>query len=397
VARTTVFLAVAILGAGLGAADAAEWPKLPESGEATVWNPAPRWPDIPDEKLAKPNLAPAPQWPSVTASAPAAADSDKPALGDVTGALKAKPAPVFQAAFVPQLSPFSFEVGGRYWYSFGDTKFDFVNGHPLFGDPTSTLYWYDTQGHAGEFFARLDHAPTGVFVKGLVGGGIFNGGTIVDRDYFVGQVKFSDTSSEINGDRFHYGIVDIGWAFAVPRAGVRFGVFVGYHYWASKLTAAGLVCNPDDVNGFFCGPVGSLQVPNTVPIFVYEPTWHAMRLGFDARWEIARGWSLSGEVAVVPYARLVNKDSHLLRQSMADLGPAPNVISRSPYAFGAESEVFINYAVTPNLEVGIGGRYWGLLTDRGSVQFGPAFNYDYALDRFDQQRYGLLVQVKGRF
>lgn len=393
-------MAIVALGAGLGssALDAAEWPKVAaERGEATVWNPTPRWPAIPEGKLGNPNLEPGPQWPTDAAAA-AVAPIDKSTIAEVTGSLnQPKPAPVFYGAVQPRLSPFSFEVGGRYWYSFGDTRFDFVNGHPLMGDPTSTLYWYDSQGHAGEFFARLDHEPSGVFVKGVVGGGVFKGGTIVDRDYFVGQIKFSDTSSEITGDRFQYGIVDIGWAFAVPRAGVRFGAFVGYHYWASKLTASGIVCNPDDVNGFFCGPSGSLQVPNTVPIFVYEPTWHALRVGFDARWEIARGWSLSGEVAVVPYARLVNKDSHLLRQSMADLGPAPNVISRSPYAFGAETEVFVNYAVTPNLEVGIGGRYWGLMTDRGSVQFGPAFNYNYALDRFDQQRYGLLLQVKGKF
>jgi hypothetical protein len=374
-------------GIGVAALDAAEWPNVPASrSEATVWNPAPRWPEIPEVKLDKPVPNPGPQWPTVSAG-----DAN-----DVTGSF-GRPKAAFAPAAQPRLSPFAFEIGGRYWYSFGDTRFDFVNGHPLLGDPTSTLYWYDTQGHAGEIFARLDHAPSGAFVKGLVGASMLKGGTIVDRDYFVSQIKFSDTSSEITGNNFRYGIVDVGWAFTVPKAGVRLGVFAGYHYWQSKLTASGLICNPDDVDGFFCGPAGSLQIPNTVAVLIYEPTWHAMRVGFDVRYEIARGWSLTGEVAVVPYAKLVNKDSHLLRQSLADLGPAPNVISRSARAFGAETEVFINYAMSPNLEVGIGGRYWGLMTDRGTVQFGPDFNVDYALDRFDQQRYGLLLQVKGQF
>ena len=92
----------------------------------------------------------------------------------------------------------------------------------------------------------------------------------------------------------------------------------------------------------------------------YEPTWHAVRIGADAKVIIGDGWSVSGEFALVPYAYLVNKDSHLLRQDFADLGPAPNVITKSTYAFGAEAEVFVNYAVTPNIEIGAGLRYWGL-------------------------------------
>ena len=57
--------------------------------------------------------------------------------------------------------------------------------------------------------------------------------------------------------------------------------------------------------------------------------------------------------------RLENKDSHLLRQDFADLGPAPNVISKSTYAFGVEAEVFVNYAVTPNIEIGAGAALLG--------------------------------------
>ena len=78
----------------------------------------------------------------------------------------------------------------------------------------------------------------------------------------------------------------------------------------------------------------------------------------------------------VPYAALQNKDSHLLRQSMADLGPAPNIITEGRCAYGVEAEVFLNYAVTPNIEVGAGVRYWGLASRDGSVAFGPDFAPD---------------------
>ena len=36
----------------------------------------------------------------------------------------------------------------------------------------------------------------------------------------------------------------------------------------------------------------------------------------------------------IPFATLQNKDSHLLRQSSADLGPAPNIITDSREAYG---------------------------------------------------------------
>ncbi|RAI45060.1 hypothetical protein CH341_05740 [Rhodoplanes roseus] len=292
---------------------------------------------------------------------------------------------------------FAFEVGGRYWYSTGKADFGFRNGAPGYGDPTSTLDWRDTRGHAGEVFGRIDHRPTGVFVKGLIGAGTLGGGTITDRDYFAGQYVFSDTSSDINGDSFHYGIVDAGWSFNVPRAGFRVGGFVGYHYWNEKLTAYGLTCNADDVGGAVCGPPGSVQIPYTTAVLAYEPTWHALRLGIDGRWEFLPGWSVAGEVAYIPIARLENKDSHLMRQSMSDLGPAPNVISRSSQGYGIEAEVFVNYAVTPFLELGVGGRYWGLNADTGKVTFGPSFGSSYDLTKFEQQRYGLLLQAKGRF
>ena len=95
------------------------------------------------------------------------------------------------------VSPFAFEVGGRYWYSSGRLDFGFTNGSPLFGNPTSTLDWRGLSAHSGEVFARIDHIPSGVFVKGLVGLGITKDGHIDDLDFLVTQFKFSDTTSDV--------------------------------------------------------------------------------------------------------------------------------------------------------------------------------------------------------
>lgn len=363
-------------------------------------------------ELSAPATIPAAPEPSATADVPAPADRPAPADlparqerraqpssaadADTTGSIGTAQRPTY---VVPApVRPIVVTVGGRYWYSRGKTDFGFSNGAPGYGDPTSTLDWRDNTGHAGEVFGRIDHRPTGIFLKGLLGGGMLDGGTIVDRDFFAGQYKFSDTSSNIDGKNLWYGIIDAGWSYDVPRAGFRVGGFIGYHYWRESLTASGIVTNADDFGGRYWGvPPGTKLVSDSTAVFVYEPTWHAMRLGVDGRWEFLPGWSVAGEVAWVPIAHLENKDSHLLRQSYNDLGPAPNVISRSSRGWGVEAEVFLNYAVTPNVELGVGGRFWGLNADSGTVAFGPSFVGTYDLTKFEQQRYGLLVQAKGRF
>jgi hypothetical protein len=140
------------------------------------------------------------------------------------------------------VSPFAFEVGGRYWYSSGRLAFAFANGNPLFGNPTSTLDWRGLSAHSGEVFARIDRIPSGVFVKGLVGLGAVTGGHIDDLDFLVTQFKFSDTTSDVHNGNLSYGMLDVGWAYS-PMVGVRLGFFAGYHYWHEKVTAYGIVCN----------------------------------------------------------------------------------------------------------------------------------------------------------
>lgn len=312
---------------------------------------------------------------------------------DMTGSTARWPA-------VPEQKPvsqFVVEGGARYWYSSGSMKFGFANGNPMFGNPTSTLDWRRLHAHSGEGFARVDHTPSGMFVKGVIGlGSINGGGQIDDRDFFLGQLSFSDTTSEVTGGNTKFGMIDIGWSYS-PTPEIRLGFFGGYFYWNEKVTANGIVCNQSTLPFMASCPVaGAIPVDFNTPVFIYEPTWHAVRLGITGRYDIDQQWSVSGELVGIPYASLRNKDSHLLRQSMSDLGPAPNVISDSRYAYGVQTEIFVNYAVTPNIEISVGARYWGLASRDGGVRFGPTFAVGTQLKNYDHERYGVLFQVKGK-
>jgi hypothetical protein len=290
--------------------------------------------------------------------------------------------------------PFVFEGGARYWFSSGSMKFGFTNGSPYFGNPTSTLDWQRLTAHTGEVFARIDHMPSGVFVKGLVGGGSIKDGHIVDRDFFVTQFKFSDTTSDVSNGNSRFAMFDVGWAYS-PLPNMRLGFFVGYHYWHEKVTANGILCNIASTLG--CPSINAVVTGFDTPVLSYEPTWHAVRIGAESKLWVNDRWSFSGEFAVIPYAVMQNKDSHLLRQDFADLGTAPNIVTKSKYAYGVEAELFVNYAVTPNIEIGAGVRYWGLASRMGDVRFGPEFDTTNKLTNFDQERYGVLLHAKGRF
>ena len=380
---------------GLQQPRAAEWPDIRKSD--TLWPLAdlsgPQWPKVPAEALSKPQTVPASPAP-VSSSAPkdeapyavgstgdvaaaAAAPSRKSDDELVTGAsldvpplvpVKAAPPPaIFEP---PYLSPFGFEAGARYWYSIGQNRFASF----------STVDWDRMQGHSGEAFLRVDHHPTHLYVKGLAGGGILTGGD-VDR---INPAALLNTTSAVDGNSLVYAMIDFGYAFEVPQAGVRFGAFAGYHYWHERMTAFGILCDAASPN---CGPAGSTAVSFGTPAFIFDTTWNAIRIGGDAKIEVFDGWTISGEVAFVPYARVSNEHIFLLR-----VDPS-NILTDGWRGMGAEAEAFIRYRVRPNLELGVGARYWGLFTKVGNVQLSPTFAQD-SLSRFSTQRYGVLFEAK---
>ncbi|MEW6454224.1 MAG: hypothetical protein AB1490_26525 [Pseudomonadota bacterium] len=395
-----------------------QWPSVsvPEAG--------PQWPNIGKDDTGPqwPNLPPVgkdePRYPGLPApSVQIGLDKDLNAIAgkstpkddlDVTNAtprsnrtnrsVMTEPSLEASAAqwpVLPQAEPqsrFKFEIGTRYWYSGGNVRFGFTNMNPNFGSPTSTLDWRGLEAHTGEVFARLDHTSSGFFVKGVAGMGAITRGRMDDRDYFLQQILFSDTTSDVKGSPVTFATIDFGWGYK-PMPGMWIGGFIGYHYWREKMTGYGLICNAIDprlIGG--CTP-GSVEFGFETPVIIYEPTWHALRLGFESKVAIDDRWSVNGEIVGIPFAMVENKDSHLMR---TDLGPSPNIITKSSAGYGVQAEVFVNYALTPNIEVGGGLRYWQFVTQHGQTTFTGLGN-SFPIDRFEQTRYGVLLHVKGKF
>ena len=256
----------------------------------------------------------------------------------------------------------------------------------------------DCRAIRGEVFARLDHLPSGVFVKGLVGGGTLIGGDIDDRDFLVDQFKFSDTTSdvqqrqpELRHDRRRLGL------FAAARACVS-AFFAGYHYWHEKVTAYGLVCN------------------------AATRSWAVLRSSAGTVLLDTAGAELRADLACGAHRRRTQGSDRrplvgqrrdrrrslcgVAEQGQPSAAAGHGAISArrrtssptSQYGYGVEAELFVNYAVTPNIEVGAGVRYWGLPSRNGGVTLRTDLRRQRSRStNFDQQRYGVLLHVKGTF
>lgn len=287
--------------------------------------------------------------------------------------------PAYKAPPPEVVSPVTWEVGGRYWFSTGKNAYDYLAG-PNAGAPRVSRLSYDNlRANTGEAFFRLDSriGPTNsVFLKGYVGGGGIRNGKLYDEDFPPFIVPYSRTVSNADGNLF-YGNIDLGYNFIDTMGygpGVRFGAFIGYHYWNEKVDARG--CTQLAGNPFICPPGA---VPANLLVITEEDKWNSFRAGIAGDWAFAPGWKLSAEAA---YVRTSQKavDTHYLT-----FGADP----ASGKGNGVQTEAVLSYQVTGNFTVGAGARWWHLETD--------------AIDRFNQRleyktdRYGGFLQASFKF
>jgi len=209
--------------------------------------------------------------------------------------------------------------------------------------------------HVGEIFGRVEHV-TGVFVKGFVGGGKVNSGSLKDEDFPPFIVPYSSTDSEQRGGRLTYGTVDVGWNWRYP--GLKLGAFVGYLYYFERLNAYG--CTQTATHPSICVPT----IPTSVLGITQETTWHAVRLGVSGEWRFRSGLRLNAEVAWLPYAVLSAKDFHWLRIPSDFSGAIPE---RGSSVANVQVEVLVAYDFASGLSLGMGGRYWQIGTGSGGA------------------------------
>jgi hypothetical protein len=286
------------------------------------------------------------------------------------------------------------ELGLRYWYSEGSTRFD-INSqqqNPFLGNPTSTLTYDGIDANSLEFVFAVRN-ETRTFFKGFVGGGWLDNGSLDDEDFFAGQIKFSDTYSQLDGDGMVYGTMDVGQDFTLidRKARVVLSPFVGFNYWEESVDGYGARCNRDDIGGLVCGPPGSIAVPFGTKVINNTASWSSLRLGAELKAKLWNRLTLRTDAAILPVAYLWNDDSHFLR---SDLGPVPN-IEDSGTGWGYQLEGELRLDVTDHWALGAGVRYWYAQTNGESDFINIGVTTE--LQDFTSERFGVFGNATYRF
>ena len=96
-----------------------------------------------------------------------------------------------------------------------------------------------------------------------------------------------------------------------------------------------------------------------------EGRWNSIRLGLAAQLTLPAGFSVRAEAAWLPYMSFNGGNDHWLREPQDFSGTIPESGSGSN-GFQAEGE--LNYALSSNFDIGVGGRYWAM-NAKGHMSF----------------------------
>lgn len=253
-----------------------------------------------------------------------------------------------------EAAPERAELGVRWWVSTGEHKVSH-NAQiidPTLGNPTSILIWDNLDANSVELFGRQVFARHW-FLKGFIGLGRLNTGSLDDEDFNAAQVKFSDTTSSVTDGSVAYGAVDVGrqWAFG---QGGYVGLFAGFSQWTDDI----------DVSGITATTGSSPALDDSVKVISYKVRWRALRVGVAGQAAVGRARLLL-DLAFAPYAEFRNEDSHHLR---GDLGPVPNIVD-SGNGWGVQSDLELRYAISKQTQLGLGVRYWYFEARDGTTDF----------------------------
>jgi opacity protein-like surface antigen/outer membrane protease len=295
---------------------------------------------------------------------------------------------IVKAPPAPYVAGWELELGARYWYSRGRFHKDFGSGQDNPTAPTtleSRLTYDNMIAHSGEVFGRID-TPWNVFLKGFVGLGSSQSGHLNDEDWLAfplpvgGTLIYSNTVSEVHS-RIDYGVLDAGFTFFKGH-GYKVGAFAGYGYFRQLMNAYG--CIQLATPSTQCVPA----IPTSFLGIIEDSRWKSARVGAIAELFLAPRVKLSGEAAYLPYVRYDGLDTHVR---------GPRFFPASGHGTGVQLETILSYFVTPELSVGVGGRYWAMWTTEGERHCdgcqGPGSSSPATTFRAAAEQAGVFVQV----
>jgi hypothetical protein len=273
-----------------------------------------------------------------------------------------------------------FEPAVQLWKSEGKTTWNHnaQPANPAFGNPTSQLTYSGMKSDVIEVGLTVRHWQ--FFGTATIGTGSIDSGNLQDEDWLAGQVKFSDTNSEIRGDSLSYWMLDGGYHLVRGPRG-SFAGFVGVGQYYETIDAFGVI---DNFTGVTTVALSRKVISN-------EARWSFFRLGVNGKVTPWAPLTLSAEFAYLPYVDLSNEDSHHLR---GDLGPVPN-IHMTGSGDGVMWQVEGRLTIASSASIFVAYRDWRFRAD-GDIRFGSS-SQKLPLNSFETTRSGVRLGFSYRF
>lgn len=265
------------------------------------------------------------------------------------------------------------EGGAAVWFGQQKFKTSLDDG----AGSQSHLDWKNTAATL-ELTAKLSAIDTGMWFRGMGGGGISLDGSMTDVDQ--GHLSSSTNAKLANKPNYYFG-ADIGWTPSYFQTkSFSLSPFAGIFYTRSSFeTKEGATCNqmntyspamlasyPYLANGDVCSGAGA-KVNTSVgavqtDVIGNDVTFWAPRIGVAATYEFASRWSVTGEAAYLFLGQYKNEDSHFSRGSAQ-----PYYVDKSTSGSGFQLQATVDYRI-PDSQWTVGGgvRYWKF--DSGTAQ-----------------------------
>jgi opacity protein-like surface antigen len=266
----------------------------------------------------------------------------------------------FMPLKAPPLAASGWEIegGARYMFSTARDQWDLGGS---FKRPASTLNsrltWNNMLTNSAELYGRVD-TPWNVFLSGFIAtGGTVSGGQN-DEDFNIGG-RYNNTFSTNNGS-INYAVGDVGYD-VLRSADFKVGPFVGYTLFNQYIFKYGCQQIANPLGNCIAGGI-SAPIPSSQLIGSEDMTWQGVRTGLSAQVKLADRWTLTADVAYLPYVTANWLDDHLDRNLQ---------IQMQGRGVGVQTQAVLTYDITDRLNVGIGARYWAMWTNVATADFIP--------------------------
>ncbi len=272
----------------------------------------------------------------------------------------------------PLNAMFAIESGSRYWFSQGQNRYNYyADSTPT--QRVSALNYASNATHTGEAYVRADIRQgllRNVFLRGYLGGGLTQSGTLTDEDFPPLTSPYSKTVSNMSGRLGYWGL-DIGYnLYTTDR--FRLGGFAGYQQFMDVSNAGGCT----QVAG---SPICAIPIPSSVRLVSEQDRWNSLRVGAIVDVNVTDRLKWKNEFA------LSASSQHALDNHFATFGRDP----ANGQGGGFQIESSLNYRVADNWDIGAGARWWRFNNDLID-NFGQ-------LLRYQTDRYGVFAQASYHF